>query len=75
MLKDAGVESSFGVVPQGVDVYPRTDGRRTVYVVVNFSSQPQTIKVPSAVHSVLDDAQVSESIHLERFGVAVLEKR
>jgi beta-galactosidase len=72
MAETSGVKSPFGSVPEGVDVYPREGNGKKIFVLVNFAIGTQTVKLPSQMHSVLDDKDVN-AITLDRYGVAVLE--
>ena len=46
MTDVSGVKPAFGPVPDGVEVYPRYGAKGAVYILVNFSKTPQTIKLP-----------------------------
>ena len=74
MAETSGVTAAFGPVPEGVDVYPREGGGKTIFILVNFSASAQTMTLPKQMHSVLDDKDVS-SIALDRYGVAILQTR
>jgi beta-galactosidase len=71
MTKVSSVKPALGVVPQGVDVYPRYGNGKTVYILVNFAEQAQTMALPAAMQDVLDGG-TKQSLTLPRFGVAVL---
>src|ERR1700675_2251446 len=52
MTKTSGVTAAFGPVPEGVDVYPREGSGKKVFILVNFARTPQTITLPSPMHSI-----------------------
>ena len=54
MTEISGVKPALGPVPDGVEVYPRYGAKGAVYVLVNFSKTPQTVK------SAADDAGCAE---------------
>ncbi len=72
MTETSGVTAAFGPVPEGVDVYPREGNGKKVFILVNFAKTPQTVTLPSTMHNVLDDNDVS-TVSLDRYGVAVLQ--
>ena len=74
MTETSGVTAAFGSVPEGVDVYPREGNGKKIFILVNFGKGPETVTLPSRMHSVLDDKDIN-TIALDRFGVAVLEAR
>ncbi len=71
MIDQAGVKAKFGPVPTGVDVYPRAGANGTVFILVNFSSAPQTVKLPSTMTDVLKGGSAT-SVSLPTYGVAVM---
>jgi len=71
MIESSGVKPAFGVVPAGVEVSARYSDDRVVYVVINFSKEPQTIKLPAAMDDVLEGGS-KKSVALPIYGVAVL---
>ncbi|GAC1416471.1 MAG: beta-galactosidase [Acidobacteriaceae bacterium] len=73
MTDTAGVKAKFGPVPEGVDVYPREGSHGTVFVLVNFASTPQNVKLPAAMQDVLKGGSVS-TVSLPQYGVAVLSQ-
>jgi beta-galactosidase len=74
MTSDSGVTAAFGPLPQGVDVYPRSNAEKKVFILVNFGDGDREVHLPSKMHSVLDNREVT-SVKLERFAVAVLEAK
>jgi beta-galactosidase len=67
----SGVKAAFGPVPPGVEVSPRYGAHGVVYVVINFSKEPQTIHLPAAMDDVLEGGS-KQSVSLPVYGVAVL---
>lgn len=74
MTQTSGVTAALGPVPEGVDVYPREGNGKKIFILVNFARTPQTITLPSPMHSVLDDKDLS-TLSLERYGVAILQSK
>jgi beta-galactosidase len=74
MTETSGVTAAFGPVPEGVDVYPREGNGKTIFILVNFAKTPQTIALPSPMHSILEDKDL-RTLSLDRYGVAILQSR
>jgi len=74
MTETSGVTAAFGPVPEGVDVYPREGNGKKVFILVNFAKTSQSVTLPSSMHSVLDDKDVT-TVNLERYGVVILQAR
>ncbi len=74
MAETSGVTAAFGPVPDGVDVYPREGGGKKIFILINFAKTPQTVTLPSTMHSVLDEKDVS-SVSLEHYGVVILQSK
>jgi beta-galactosidase len=74
MTETSGVTAAFGPVPEGVDVYPREGSGKKIFILVNFAKTPQTITLPSTMHSILDDKDL-RTLSLDRYGVAILQSR
>jgi beta-galactosidase len=65
-------------LPKGVDMYVRTrkgsNGEdKTVWILVNFGKDVETVTLPNPMMDVLETRRV-ESVKLERYGVAVLSR-
>ncbi len=71
MTEVSGVKPALGPVPDGVEVYPRYGDKGAVYILVNFSKVPQTVKLPAKMQDVLN-GRVTQSVTLPNYGVAVL---
>ena len=71
MTEVSNVKPALGPVPDGVEVYPRYGAQGVVYILVNFSKAPQTVKLPAAMRDVLAGATI-QSVTLPYYGVAVL---
>jgi beta-galactosidase len=71
MTQASGLKPAFGAVPAGVEVSPRYGSDGVVYVLINFSGAPQTIKLPGAMTDVLEGGS-KQSVSLPVYGVAVL---
>ena len=73
MTAMSGVTPAFGPVPAGVEVDPRYSKDRTVYVLINWASTPQTVTLPAAMQNVLEGGSV-QSVTLPQYGVSVLSE-
>jgi beta-galactosidase len=72
MTTTSNVTPAFGDVPVGVEVCPRySENHGAVFVLVNFSQQPQTIQLPRTMTDVLGGGD-KKSVELAVYGVAVL---
>jgi beta-galactosidase len=71
MTDISGVKPALGPVPEGVEVYPRVGPKGAVYILINFSKAPRTVKLPATMHDVLSGGLV-QAITLAHYGVAVL---
>ena len=71
MTDVSGVKPALGPVPDGVEVYPRYGAKGAVYILVNFSKTPQTVKLPATMQDVLSGGS-TQSVTLPHYGVAVL---
>jgi beta-galactosidase len=74
MTSMSGVTPEFGPVPQGVDVYARSDKNKRVFILVNFGESEREVSLPEKMHSILEGNDVT-SVKLDRFGVAILENK
>ncbi len=74
MTETSSVTAAFGPVPEGVDVYPREGQGKKIFILVNFAKTSQTITLPSTMHSILDDKELS-NLSLDRYGVAILQAK
>ncbi len=71
MVADAGVATPFPGLPEGVDLYVRGNGTRTVYILINFGKGAATVPLPKGMHDVLAGTAVT-SVAMEPYGVSVL---
>ncbi len=74
MADTSGVTAALGPVPDGVEVYPREGAGKHLFILVNFAATPQTITLPAAMHSILDDS-TQTTFTLNQYGVAVLQAK
>jgi beta-galactosidase len=74
MAETSGVSAPFGPVPDGVDVYPREGDGKKIFILVNFAKTPQTVTLPSTMHSILEGNDLT-SVSLDRYGVAILQAK
>ncbi len=71
MAMTSGVNAPLPNVPAGVEASVRQGTHGTVYILVNFSKQAQTIRLPSAMIDVLEGGS-KPLVNLPVYGVAVL---
>jgi hypothetical protein len=71
MVSGSGVKAALGDVPAGIEVCPRYGSGGAVYILINFSAQSQTVRLPRVMTDVLQGGK-KESVSLERYGVAVV---
>jgi beta-galactosidase len=71
MSKSSGVTPVFGPVPDGIEASRRVGPDGTVFVLINFDTQTQTVPLPHPMTSLLDHREVSQ-IDIPRYGVALL---
>jgi beta-galactosidase len=73
MTDISGVKPALGSVPDGVEVYPRSGDKGTVYILVNLSNGEQTVSLPAQMQDVLNGG-TKKAVTLPVYGVAVLER-
>jgi beta-galactosidase len=71
MLAMSGVQPLWPGLPDGVDLALRSSGRNRVFILTNYSAEPQKITLPSAMEDILQGGKVS-TVTLPQYGVAVL---
>ena len=72
MAKTSGITPALGVVPDGIEASRRVGPDGSVFVLVNFGTQQQRVALPHEMKSLLDQRGLTE-VHLQRYGVAVLQ--
>jgi beta-galactosidase len=72
MIKTSGVSRSLGPVPAGVDVYPRSGARKSIYILVNFGKKTETVDLPVEMTDILHNGMVKH-VTLQPYDVAVLQ--
>jgi beta-galactosidase len=72
-IKDSGVTSAVLSAPAGVKISRRIGDGREVFVITNFSADPQEIALPAAMSDVLSGGEVTR-VDLPRYGVSVLTR-
>jgi beta-galactosidase len=72
MISTSGVRAAFGDAPEGVEVSARSGANGTVFVIVNFSKQAQTVRLPRAMEDVLEGGK-KDAVTLPQYGVAVVK--
>ena len=73
-LDAAGVRSTFGPLPQDVEVTRRIAADHTVYILINHGKQARTLTLPTTMHDILAENRAVQSVTLASQGVAVLEE-
>ena len=71
MSKTAGITPAFGPVPDGVEVSRRVGPNGSVFVIINFRAEKQSVTLPHAMHSLLEQRDVTQ-LDLPQYGVAIL---
>jgi beta-galactosidase len=74
MAKSSAVTAAFGTVPDGIEVNRRVGSDSTVFVLINFKSVSQDVKLPRAMQSLLDKKEVTH-VQLPQYGVAILAEQ
>jgi beta-galactosidase len=74
MTTTSSVKPALGEVPEGIEVSPRYGAQGAVFILINFSKQPQTIALPHAMIDVLDGGE-KQSLALPVYGVAVVSAK
>jgi beta-galactosidase len=73
LIKTSGVQPAFGPVPDGVEVNRRVGKGSSVFVLINFKKEKQSVVLPRPMKSLLDQKQKDvTSVELSQYGVAVL---
>ena len=71
MTKASADAPAFGTVPDGIEVSRRMGPNSTVFVLINFNPDKQTVPLPRPMKSLLDQQEVTQ-VELERYGVSLL---
>lgn len=74
-LRRADVRAPLADVPEDVEVGVRSDGRRRVVVLINHGPQPQQLRLPAPMRSLLGAGTPSDVVRLEPDGVEVMDDR
>jgi len=72
-VEEAGVQPILSGVPEGVEVCERNGNRKTVVILINHTTSPQTVTVPETMKPLIG-ATDSGQVTLEKYGVAVFQK-
>jgi beta-galactosidase len=73
LIKTSGVQPAFGPVPEGVEVNRRIGKGSSVFVLINFKKEKQSVALPRPMKSLLDQKQKDVTgVELSQYGVAVL---
>jgi beta-galactosidase len=78
MVESSGIHPLSIDLPKGVDLYVRSrsgknGGPKTVWILVNFGKDVETVSLPGPMTNVLESGRLS-SVKLDPYGVAVLSK-
>ncbi|HEY4978607.1 MAG TPA: beta-galactosidase [Candidatus Acidoferrum sp.] len=71
LAKNSGILPAFGPVPDGIEVTRRVRKDSTVFVLINFKKEKQSVTLPRTMQSLLEKKQVT-TVDLPQYGVAVL---
>jgi beta-galactosidase len=69
----AQLKAEFGPKPESVEVCRRVDKDRTIFILINHSSEPVNVMLPGAMRDLLRDARSVDGVSLQPQGVSVLE--
>lgn len=73
MTKSSEIIAAFGPVPDGIEVSRRVGPNQTVYVLINFQPEKQTVTLPRAMRSLMDQQDVTR-LDLTQYEVAILSE-
>jgi beta-galactosidase len=71
LAQASGIHPVFGPIPDGIEVTRRVGKTSDVFVLINSKKEKQSVSLPRAMESVLEQKEVS-TIELPQYGVAVL---
>jgi beta-galactosidase len=71
MVQDSGIKPLGVELPKGVDLYVRSGGGKTVWILINFGDAAATVSLPAPMTDVLAGGSKG-TVTLEQYGVAVL---
>lgn len=74
MTNSSGITPAFGPVPDGIEAARRVGPDGSVYILLNWSADKKLVPLPRAMHSLLDQRQVTQ-VELGQYGVAILSER
>lgn len=72
MVQTSGVGPVLGPVPSGLEVSRRVGQGKEVFVLINHSSQPHTVTLPTKMRDVLTGAVTTDQVAVPANDVAVL---
>jgi beta-galactosidase len=73
MVAESHIQTIPIDLPKGVDLYIRTKGTHTVWILINFDPTPATVKLPTPMADVLK-AGNTDTVTLNQYDVTVLSK-
>jgi beta-galactosidase len=77
MVTESNIQTLPIDLPKGVDLYIRsrheTGGDHTVYILINFGTDPATVKLPSKMTDVLNSG-TTQSVTLNPYDVSILSQ-
>ncbi|MDQ2832375.1 MAG: beta-galactosidase [Acidobacteriota bacterium] len=74
MVESSGIHRLPVELPKGVDLSIRSNGQKTVWILINFAAAPATVVLPEPMSDVLNGGSV-HTVKLGEYGVAVLGKQ
>lgn len=73
LLQEGGVQPILANVPAGVEVCRRSNGQKSVLILINHNTEEEHITLPSPMHDLIGSQGSAESsVDLPGYGVAVL---
>jgi beta-galactosidase len=74
-VQQAGVQPILSGVPEGVEVCQRSNGEKSVLILINHTTMEQHVALPASMINLIGESSSRiDSVDLPKYGVAVLEK-
>ena len=73
MMTESGASTAIGEMPKGVDLYVRQGKGKTVWILINFGDETQSVPLPDGFTNVLAGG-AAKSVSLKKYDVAIVER-
>ncbi len=73
LLDEAGVKPVLTDVPEGVEVCRRSDGQKSILILINHNATEEHVALPEPMRELIDEPGTVNAVDLPEYGVAVLE--